>query len=213
MADFLPGILLTAVLLPLVSFFVILVAGNRLRENASTVATGAILLSAVLSFISFFLWIIQHNAAIFPETNSHVSQLQSTAGPLTQVSLDEHAGDHATADAAHDPAGGPGNADHGGESEKINALHGDYYLLGQFGKLRLTISYYIDTLTLCMFCMVTLIATLIHFYAQGYMHEEEDDEVVDHEVTLEEAEIFRAIADTLGCPVPPLLPGQTLIGE
>ncbi|MGE4607087.1 MAG: M48 family metallopeptidase [Myxococcota bacterium] len=32
----------------------------------------------------------------------------------------------------------------------------------------------------------------------------------DHEVTLEEAEIFRAIADTLGCPVPPLLPGQTL---
>ncbi|MBJ19232.1 MAG: hypothetical protein CL933_07365 [Deltaproteobacteria bacterium] len=32
----------------------------------------------------------------------------------------------------------------------------------------------------------------------------------DHEVTLEEAELFRAIADTLGCPVPPLLPGQTL---
>ena len=54
MADFIPGILLTAVLLPLISFFVILVAGNRLRENASTVATGAILLSAVLSFISFF---------------------------------------------------------------------------------------------------------------------------------------------------------------
>jgi Zn-dependent protease with chaperone function len=33
----------------------------------------------------------------------------------------------------------------------------------------------------------------------------------DHEVTLEEAELFRAIADTLGCPVPPLLPGQALI--
>lgn len=32
----------------------------------------------------------------------------------------------------------------------------------------------------------------------------------DHKVTLEEAELFRAIADTLGCPVPPLLPGQTL---
>jgi len=32
----------------------------------------------------------------------------------------------------------------------------------------------------------------------------------DHEVTLEEAELFRAIADTLGCPVPPLLPGQAL---
>ncbi|MFP6752154.1 MAG: hypothetical protein VB855_10785, partial [Pirellulaceae bacterium] len=127
MADFLPGILLTAVLLPLVSFFVILVAGNRLRENASTVATGAILLSAVLSFISFFFWIIQHNAVIFPETNSHVSQLQSTAGPLTQVSLDEHAGEHATADTAHDTAGDHGN---GEESSKIDALHGDFYLLG-----------------------------------------------------------------------------------
>ena len=33
----------------------------------------------------------------------------------------------------------------------------------------------------------------------------------DHEVTLEEAELFRAIADSLGCPVPPLLPGQALI--
>lgn len=32
----------------------------------------------------------------------------------------------------------------------------------------------------------------------------------DHRVTLEEAELFRAIADTLGCPVPPLLPGQNL---
>ena len=32
----------------------------------------------------------------------------------------------------------------------------------------------------------------------------------DEEVTLEEAELFRAIADTLGCPVPPLLPGQDL---
>ena len=32
----------------------------------------------------------------------------------------------------------------------------------------------------------------------------------DGEVTIEEAELFRAIADTLGCPVPPLLPGQEL---
>ena len=184
MADFLPVILLTAVLLPLVSFFVILVAGKRLRENASTVATGAILLSTVLSFISFFLWIIQNNSVIFPETNSQVAQLQSTAGPLTQVALDEHADDHATADAAHDPD--HGNGGHGGGTGKIDALHGDYYLLGQFGKLRLTISYYIDTLTLCMFCMVTLISTLIHFYAQGYMREEVDDEVTDHEVQMKD---------------------------
>ncbi|MDP7206461.1 MAG: proton-conducting transporter membrane subunit, partial [Pirellulaceae bacterium] len=92
---------------------------------------------------------------------------------------------------AHDPAGSHGAAGHGGENDRIDALHGDYYLLGQFGKLRLTISYYIDTLTLCMFCMVTLIATLIHFYAQGYMHEEVDDELTDHEVQMEDGSDFK----------------------
>ena len=30
----------------------------------------------------------------------------------------------------------------------------------------------------------------------------------DRQVSIEEAELLRVIADTLGCPVPPLLPGQ-----
>ena len=60
---------------------------------------------------------------------------------------------------------------------------GDYYTLGVFGKLRLSIGYYIDSLTICMFCLVTLIASCIHFYAMGYMHDELH-EVTDHEVTL-----------------------------
>ena len=34
----------------------------------------------------------------------------------------------------------------------------------------------------------------------------------DDEVTVTEAELFRAIADTLGVPVPPLLAGQSLVG-
>ena len=33
----------------------------------------------------------------------------------------------------------------------------------------------------------------------------------DREVTVEEAEVFRAIGDSLDCPVPPLLPGQPLV--
>ncbi|MCA9268176.1 MAG: NADH-quinone oxidoreductase subunit L, partial [Planctomycetales bacterium] len=55
--------------------------------------------------------------------------------------------------------------------------------LGQFGSLRVAISYYIDSLTVIMFVMVTLIASLIHFYASGYMHDELHD-ITDHEVTL-----------------------------
>ena len=51
-------------------------------------------------------------------------------------------------------------------------VSGDWYTLGQFGSLSLTIGYYIDSLTIAMFCMVTLIASCIHVYSLGYMHEE-----------------------------------------
>ena len=50
-----------------------------------------------------------------------------------------------------------------------------------FGNLPMTISYYIDALTICMFTKVTLIASCIHFYASGYMHDELHD-ITDHEV-------------------------------
>ncbi|MEX0586756.1 MAG: proton-conducting transporter membrane subunit, partial [Pirellulales bacterium] len=69
------------------------------------------------------------------------------------------------------------------EHAHVEPLAGDWYTLGEFGRLRLTVGYYIDALTVVMFCMVTLIATCIHFYAQGYMHDELHD-VDDHEVTL-----------------------------
>ena len=42
----------------------------------------------------------------------------------------------------------------------------------EFGSLQLTIGYYIDALTVAMFCMVTLVASCIHVYSFGYMHEE-----------------------------------------
>ena len=183
-SQIIPGFLLAAVLLPLISFVVILLAGNRLRESAGIVATGAILISAVLSFLSFFFWIYDHESAIFTtETNSHVQRLDASAESVTSVALVEDHNGHPDTTGQQETHG---SADHGAHAERIKELHGDYYLLGTFGKLRLTISYYIDTLTICMFCMVSLIATLIHFYAQGYMHEELDDELTDHEVQLED---------------------------
>src|SRR5262249_45063917 len=60
-------------------------------------------------------------------------------------------------------------------------ITGDWYKLGQWGNLKLTIGYYIDTLTVTMFCMVTLIASCVHIYASGYMHDELHD-YTDHEV-------------------------------
>lgn len=70
----------------------------------------------------------------------------------------------------------PPIAAHGEEAEVVAAIPtavcGDWYTLFQFGSLKITIGYYIDALTIAMFCMVTLIATCIHVYATGYMHEE-----------------------------------------
>ena len=51
-------------------------------------------------------------------------------------------------------------------------ISGDWYTLASFGSLSLTIGYYIDSLTIAMFCMVTLVASCIHVYSLGYMHEE-----------------------------------------
>jgi NADH-quinone oxidoreductase subunit L len=62
---------------------------------------------------------------------------------------------------------------HGHEAHQHAApVLGDWYNLAQFGTLRLSIGYYIDGLTVAMFTMVTLVATCIHVYSFGYMHEE-----------------------------------------
>jgi len=54
----------------------------------------------------------------------------------------------------------------------VPPVTGDWYILGSFGALKLTIGYYIDGLTLAMFCMVTMVASCIHVYSFGYMHGE-----------------------------------------
>ena len=61
---------------------------------------------------------------------------------------------------------------HAEATSRVHPIAGDWYVLGSFGALRLTIGYYIDALTLAMFCMVTLVASCIHVYSFGYMHGE-----------------------------------------
>jgi NADH-quinone oxidoreductase subunit L len=80
--------------------------------------------------------------------------------------------------AAHSPPGGHG-------AGQPSALHGDWYVLGSFGELRVTVGYYIDSLTLAMFCMVTLVASCIHVYSFGYMHGELS-EVFDSQAPLKD---------------------------
>jgi proton-translocating NADH-quinone oxidoreductase chain L len=70
----------------------------------------------------------------------------------------------------HHPLGHVGHGNHAASAAQ--PLSGDWYVLGSFGSLRVTIGYYIDSLTLAMFVMVTLVASCIHVYSFGYMHGE-----------------------------------------
>lgn len=163
LAETLPMLLAAAWLLPLVSFTIIVLFGPRMGKHgvfASYVATGAILASLVLSLCAFAIWVGEHGVGV----TGHMEHAAATEHPMAE---------HAAEDGHH--------AAH--EVKPPVYYAGDWYILGQFGRMRITIGYYIDALTVAMFAMVSLIASLIHFYAIGYMHDELH-EVTDHEVQL-----------------------------
>jgi NADH-quinone oxidoreductase subunit L len=206
----LPTLLAAAWLTPLASFVVIVLFGKRLGHHgrfAGFISIGAIVTSFVLSCIAMFgIWLpthpladASHHGAEHGESHGEGEhEHESGAGDHDEVDEHttgiEHRGTHvAGADAslvtlvAMQPA--EGDAGHAVEEQHAPnpppPYHaGNWYSLGEFGKLKITIGYYIDTLTVTMFCMVTLIASCVHIYAFGYMHDELHDPYVDHEVTL-----------------------------
>ena len=165
----LPTLLCIAWLLPLASFVMILFFGKYMGSHgkgASYLACGAIITSFVLSVVALGPW---------PLSSMGI-------GWLSQHRLEaphheaEGAGAAATSESGdtHNIAKGPAEP---------SEYHGQWYTLVEIGKLKLNIGYYIDALTVAMFAMVTLIASCIHVYAIGYMHDELH-EVTDHDVTL-----------------------------
>lgn len=181
-ASQLPVLLGLAWLAPLFSFVAILFFGPRMGhhgKNAAWVATAAIVTSLVLSLAAFGIWLTAHPVTAV----SHDSHTAAADG---------HAADTHTAEAAHVDHGD--HEGHASSSDRHDGHHaatvpaaysGDWYTLYQGGSLRLSIGWYIDALTVLMFVVVTFIATCIHIYASGYMHDELHD-VTDHEVHLED---------------------------
>ena len=158
-------------LLPLLGFAVELLGGlmnnrlnNRLSKWAAYSAVGCIGVGFLCSCIAFVQW-----------------------GSATDwVAFADHGTEHSAEPAAHssDEAGGEQHGDataphHGAVKTSFS---GTYYVLAQFGDLEIAIDYYIDSLTLVMFLMVTLIATCIHVFALGYMSDELTEDYVDHQV-------------------------------
>jgi NADH-quinone oxidoreductase subunit L len=189
-----PGLLyVAATLLPLLSFLVLLLTGalrTALRPKAAEprargsalyellgggvpvkggayVATGAIALAFVLSLIGFILFTGDYNrshsheehASAQPEgEGGHGTEHTATAEAAT-VAFDERwSGDIQWAQV--EPKG------------ETAATPGTMLRLG----------YRVDHLTAIMFLMVTLIASLIHLFSIGYMSEELQPIVEDHQV-------------------------------
>lgn len=104
------------------------------------------------------------------------NQAVDAAAAVAQAHAAAHGDGHEHA------AGGDEDGHHESEEAAPKAYSGTFYRLAKFGKLNLTLDWYIDSLTLLMFTMVTFIATCIHLFAIGYMKDELTEEYEDHEV-------------------------------
>jgi len=96
------------------------------------------------------------------------------------------------------PGAAPAHTEHAGESAEIHEVvpwFGNItWAQLDFGKkpaIRLTLGYWIDSLSAVMFLMVTFVATLIHIFSIGYMNDELQPMVEDHQVHTEDGHLRR----------------------
>jgi proton-translocating NADH-quinone oxidoreductase chain L len=151
-----------AVLIPLAAFVIQFLFIRILGRLNAYIATGAIAASCLLSFIGFFAY--------------------AFAAPEMLASHKEH-----LAEVGQEHGGTAQEAAHGTPAEKAArrpvAWTGrfDWIVLGAAGSapgssestgLSIPLEIHIDNLAVLMFAMVSFIATLIHVYSMGYMHDD-----------------------------------------
>ena len=202
--DTLKQLLMVAWLLPLLGFAVEIFFGYwskdpRHSKAAAWMAVGCIGVGFLCSLAALVKW----NAAGDVADRSAVRVLEAELAALEHHSHDSHG--HSADGGSHDAHGHDAHSSaHSGDDDAAHlaavaakkeelekaraeadfslptAHSGTIYTLAVFGSLELSIDYYIDSLTVVMFTMVTLIATCIHLFAIGYMGDELTDEYVDH---------------------------------
>jgi len=175
-------------LLPLLGFAIEVFGGywgTRKSKTAAYLAIGCIGAGFVLSTIAFCRWNSEMDAfghADAAAEEHHAATVEPGFSGQAAIA-DDHPGGHAEAEHAtdaHTDEHGDAHGEHHAEHKSIEALSGTIYTLGKFGDLEVSIDYYIDSLTILMFMMVTLIATCIHIFAIGYMSDELTEDYVDH---------------------------------
>src|SRR6266545_599102 len=141
----LPAVLLIiATLVPLASFVVLVFMGKRMGNPLSGwVATGAIALSFVCALWTLFLWVPDTGQMYREPATGQTVKWGMNRGPISIPMPWIPVG-------TNDVPGG------------VNQSHPGF----------LDIGVYVDSLTVAMFSMITLVSTLIHIFSIGYMHEE-----------------------------------------
>ncbi len=198
-------LLAIAWLLPLFGFAIEIFAGfwqrDRFSKAGARLAVACIAVAflcsgwALLTYINDTGWNeryqrqSEHHAALMDSLHGH--HAGEDAHHPADDGHDAHQHEHKHGEKAQfalsDPplaalAPGQDAAEEG--RSKPATFSGTYYRLAKFGDLEIEIGYYIDTLTLVMFTMVTFIAMCIHIFAMGYMADELTDEYVDHHAHL-----------------------------
>lgn len=166
------NLLAVAWLLPLAGFVAEIYAlhwrwSHRLSKAPAYLAVGCIGIGFLCSLSALVFWGSQTDWAAL-RVADHGHHESASTGEHDEAGDDHDAGAEAKA-AAHAP---------------VKFFAGTFYRLAKFGPLEVSLDYYIDSLTLVMFTMVTFIATCIHIFAMGYMQDELTEEYEDHEVHL-----------------------------
>ncbi len=155
-----------------------MLGGDRPVRTGAYVATSAIGLAFVLSLIGF-VWYSRDYAALHQE---HHDQQAAAAGHGAEGGA-----------AGHDPDAAKLGEQF--ESRWKGSVNWAWVYPGGLadsgrGTL-LTLGYRVDHLTATMFLMVTFIATLIHVFSLGYMSDELQPVVEDHQVHTEHGHLHR----------------------
>ncbi len=185
-AKTIPMLLVGAWLLPLGSFGVLLFFSpwlDRRGRAAGWLAVGAVAGAFLLCTIALGFWLSQPPADGFGWSQHSVSFADPEAAGHSIPADSRHsqppAPRHSHALRVSEQPSGTSDAGTFHEANRRPApMVGRLFTWAKFGQYEISISYYIDTLTVLMCTMVSLVALCIHIYSVGYMAEELH-EVVD----------------------------------
>ena len=189
------NLLMIAWLLPLVGFAVEIFGGfwgSRKSRAAAWLAVGCIASGFLCSASALVIWGNANHWSVLNKQSHHSAGEHGEHDAHGEHGKDGHAAEPAP-QAEHGSVSAQGPyvltaavEEHAAESHPAGptVYSGTLYYLARIGSLDISLDYYIDSLTLVMFTMVTFIATCIHLFAMGYMSEELTEEYVDHNAHL-----------------------------